>query len=515
MLPGKKFTPEDVVRILISRFWLVMLPVALAGAATAVYVKSLPDLYRSETLILVVPQRVPESYVRSTVTQRLSDRIQAIRQEILSRTRLERLITDFNLYPEERRNGIMEDVFERIRTNDIQVEPVTAEAFRVSFVGRDRATVMKVAATLGAWFVDASLKDREVLAENTNEFLETQVNTARTRLMENEKRLADYRRKYMGQLPSQLEANLQAMQGTMTQLQTLAESANAERSRQLILEGRIKDLEAAAPPQAEGAAGAPGSATQQLALVRSALKTLEAQGKKGTHPDVIAMNAALVDLTKKAETEALQQPLSGEPTMLSPVEQTRRRQLKEAREALDMSKAQVISMDEEDRRLRAQAKNLQARIEAVPARESEMTDFMRDYKTLETLYGSLNAKKEESRISANLEQRQIGEQFRMLDPARLPEKPFSPNRLRLTLYGMAIGLAVGIALIVLLEYRDRSFKTDDEVVRVLGLPVLAVVPLMESAIDRRRALKMRVALHLACTMAFVACAAVLAYTLVR
>jgi len=357
------------------------------------------------------------------------------------------------------------------------------------------------------------MKDREVLAENTNEFLETQVNTARTRLMENEKRLADYRRKYMGQLPSQLEGNLTALQGTMTQLQTLAEAANAERSRQLILEGRIKDLEAAAPASPE--AGIAGSATQQLALVRSSLKSLEAQGKKATHPDVVALNAALADLTKKAEAEALQQPLSGEPTAMSPVEQTRRRQLKETREALDLSKAQVTTMQQEDQRLRAQAKNLQARIEAVPARESEMTDFMRDYKTLESLYGNLNAKKEESRISANLEQRQIGEQFRMLDQARMPERPFSPNRRLLTLYGVAAGLALGFAMIVLLEYRDRSFKTDDEVARVLDLPVLAVVPLMQSAVDRRRTLRRQVILHLACTGAFFGCVAVLAYTLVR
>ena len=328
MLPGKKFSPEDIVRVLVGKFWLILLPAALVGAATAVYVRSLPDLYRSETLILVVPQGVPESYVRSTVQQRLSDRIQALRQEILSRTRLEQLLTEFNLYAEERRSGILEDVLERVRTTDIRIEPVTGEAFRLSFTGRDRATVMKVAAKLGSWFVDASLKDREVLAENTNEFLETQVNAARTRLMENEKKLADYRRRFMGQLPSQLEANLTALQGTMTQLQTLAESANAERSRQLILEGRIKDLEAAAPPSVE-AGGAPGSTAQQLASVRSSLKTLEAQGKKPTHPDVVAHTAMLADLTKKAEAEALQQPLSGEYLgALSVSEQTRRRQLK-------------------------------------------------------------------------------------------------------------------------------------------------------------------------------------------
>src|SRR5690348_874919 len=110
MLPGKRYTPRDALVILRRRFWLLVVPFAVVSAGTAIGARRLPDRYRSEAVILVVPQQVPESYVKSTVTTRIEDRLDSIQQQILSRTRLERIIEEMNLYPQERRTGIMEDV---------------------------------------------------------------------------------------------------------------------------------------------------------------------------------------------------------------------------------------------------------------------------------------------------------------------------------------------------------------------------------------------------------------------
>ena len=122
MLPGKKYKPEDMLQVLRRRIWLVLVPFAVVSAGTAVVVRKLPDRYRSEATILVEPQRVPEAYVRSTVTTDLRDRLRSIQAQIMSRTRLEQIIEEFNLYPEERRNGLMEDVVERMR-GDISCRP--------------------------------------------------------------------------------------------------------------------------------------------------------------------------------------------------------------------------------------------------------------------------------------------------------------------------------------------------------------------------------------------------------
>jgi uncharacterized protein involved in exopolysaccharide biosynthesis len=165
----------------------VVLPAIVIAASVAAWVRTLPNLYHSETLILVVPQRVPESYVRSTITTRIEDRLQSIAQQILSRTRLERVIQDFNLYVPERRTAIMEDIVEQMR-KEIEVQVVKGDAFRVGFTSTDARTAMRVTERLASLFIEENLRDREVLAEGTNQFLEAQLEDARRRLIENEKR---------------------------------------------------------------------------------------------------------------------------------------------------------------------------------------------------------------------------------------------------------------------------------------------------------------------------------------
>src|SRR5499426_9752 len=185
MLPGKTYNPEDLVRIIKDRIWVLLVPFAIISAATALVVHTLPDRYRSETVILVVPQRVPEEYVRSTVTTRIEDRLQSLVQQILSRTRLERIVRDFDLYAKERKTGIMEDVIERMR-RDIGVEVLRGDSFRITYMGDNPRTVMQVTERLASLFIEENLRDREVLAEDTNQFLEAQLEDARHRLLEQE-----------------------------------------------------------------------------------------------------------------------------------------------------------------------------------------------------------------------------------------------------------------------------------------------------------------------------------------
>jgi uncharacterized protein involved in exopolysaccharide biosynthesis len=158
---------------------------AVIGAGVSAQTK---PLYKSDTLVLVVPQRVPENYVRSTITMKIGDRLQAISQQILSRTRLERIIQDFDLYKQERRTGLMEDVVDAMRKH-IEVKVEGGDAFRVGFIGTDPRTVMKVAERLAALFIDESLRDREVLADSTNQFLESQLEDVRQRLTKESKEL--------------------------------------------------------------------------------------------------------------------------------------------------------------------------------------------------------------------------------------------------------------------------------------------------------------------------------------
>ena len=235
------------------------------AVSVAAWARTLPNLYHSETLILVVPQRVPESYVRSTVTTRIEDRLQSITQQILSRTRLERIIQDFNLYADERRTAIMEDIVERMR-KEIEVQVVKGDAFRVGFTSDEARTAMRVTERLASLFIEENLRDREVLAEGTNQFLEAQLEDARRRLIENEKRLEDYRRQHSGELPTQLEANMQGQHNIEMQLQALLESVNRDRDRRLALERLLADAntpDPVAPPPRPGTMSADGVADRR------------------------------------------------------------------------------------------------------------------------------------------------------------------------------------------------------------------------------------------------------------
>jgi capsular polysaccharide biosynthesis protein len=140
----------------------------------------------------------------------------------------------------------------------------------------------------------------------------------------------------------------------------------------------------------------------------------------------------------------------------------------------------------QEKRLRGVLDGYQERVAAVPVRETELVELTRDYETLRQIYTSLLAKSENARAAADLERRQIGEQFKVLDPARLPERPISPNRAQINSMGAASGLAVGLGLLLLLEYRDRSLRTEEDVLDALALPVLALVPRMMNAVERRR-----------------------------
>lgn len=487
MLPGQTYTPDDILRIAWNRKWLILVPFVVLAAGAFLYARSLPNQYRSETTILVVPQRIPESYIRSTVTTRIEDRLTTIQPVILSRSRLEGVITEFNLYPELRRALPMEDVVARMTTK-IEVKIQRGDAFSIAYISEDAQLAQKVADRLASLFINENNQDRHMLAEGTNQFLDAQVEDAHRRLLEQEKRLEDYRRAHMGELPTQVQTNLNAMQAAQTQVQALSESMNRDKERRHLLEQQLINLESApvlaAAPVAAGAEPGPGATTsQQLDAARAALAALEQRGYKPDYPDVITVQRRIRDLTAQLESELAQTPgTRDQPARpMTAAEVARQNQLRSLRSELDTLNAQIDRKEVEEKRLRGVIASYQAKVDASPTRESEMVALMRDYSTLQTLYTSLAAKREDAKLASSLEQRQVGEQFKVLDPARVPERPFSPNRLLINAIGAVGGLGLGVVLVGLLEFRDRTLKRQADVVRVLQVPVLAVVPLMMPA----------------------------------
>ena len=488
MLPGRTFSPDEIARILTRRGWVIVLLLAAGLSAAPLLSRLQPELYRSETLIMVIPQRVPDAYVKSTVTATVEDRLPSISNQILSRSRLERTINDFNLYSDERRGGIMEDIVQRMR-GDILVRLEGQDSFRVSYVSRDAQTAQKVTARLASLYIEENLRDRENLAEETNLFLESQLDEAKNRLIEYEKRLEAYRRQHAGELPSQLEGNLQAIRSAQLQLQSVSESINRGRERRLLIERQIADTEmfpeptpavVVAPPREE-----PATAARQLEAVEAQLD-LQRLRYTADHPTVRALERTIRDLKVKVEEEARAPKPPEEKKPVSPAELARQKRVYDLRAELDVIDHQLATSQAEETRLKQVVASYQSKVEVVPTRESELVELTRDYSTLQAAYASLLTKREDSKIAANLERRQIGEQFRILDPASLPERPYNQaRRIGIMASGAIAGLVIGLLIVGLREYRNLTLRDEPDVVRILSLPVLALVPEMRSRRERR------------------------------
>jgi uncharacterized protein involved in exopolysaccharide biosynthesis len=160
--------------------------------------------------------------------------------------------------------------------------------------------------------------------------------------------------------------------------------------------------------------------------------------------------------------------------------------VKDYRAELDAIDRQIATSQADQARLQRTMSEYQAKLDALPSRESELVELTRDYSTLQATYTSLLTKREDSKLAANLERRQIGEQFKVLDPASLPERPMNAMvRIQVLAGGSLGGLLLGLLAVGFLEYRDSTFKTELDVTRVLSLPVLALVPMMLSEDDLR------------------------------
>jgi len=526
MLPGKKLGLPEVLLALRRRIWLVALPPLVTFFVALLYSSTLPDVYQSDMLIAIDPQRVPDAFVRSTVTLETDRRLDTLTVQVLSRTVLEELIEEFDLYQEARRTKPLEDVVDHMRRHvgvDLEIprprwgQPPQPSAFHVRFTYDDPTIAAQVTQHIGTLFVEQNSKDRGALAGATNRFLETQLNEARRKLEGQESRLEDFRQRHGKELPTQMLSNMNALTNAQLQAQSLVESLARDRDRKQMLERLYREA-ASEPPLVTSAGTSPagpnaalvGSAQQQLATARATLKNLKLR-YKADHPDVVRAERLVAELEPTAEEEMKiaaatqgQAPSESAPIVADPARREALRQMRAEVESLDR---QVAFKESEEQRVRSEIAEYQRRIEAVPGLESEWVALTRDYDTQQQAYKELLAKSTAAQVAMNLEAQDIGERFRIVDPAAVPVHPLPAVRARVNAIGLAIGLLLGLGVVALLEIRDASFRSDADVLEVLALPVLASVPLIQTAEDR----KSRQQRSLALSVAGIACAALASY----
>jgi polysaccharide biosynthesis transport protein len=458
----------DYLDIFNRRKWWIILPAIAIAVSVSLVSMKLPKFYRSTTLILVDPQKIPADYVKQTVSSDVTDRLQTLSQEILSRTRLQKIIDQFGLYKDQDGRMSKEDIIEMM-SKDIKIDVVTEEnsrtkssaAFKISYTGKDPALVQQVTRQIASLFIEENLKVRQGQAEGTDAFISSELNKAAEALQEQENKIRAFKARNIGSLPEQQTANLQVLGQLQGLLQANSDAIGRAQQQKTYLESLLDAMNKRAPivPKAGFQA--------ELDSRRAELVAAE-EKYTPSHPDVVRLKKEVKALEAKAATmakaEAANTPSSDQP---------------------DQMKGQLLSIEQEikDRTkrqsdLEGRIRGLQGRIDVLPTVEQQFSEINRDYLTSKANYESLLQKKNSSSMAAEMERHAKGEQFRILDPASFPEKPFKPDLMQLNMMGILGGLIVGGGLGMLFEFKDPSLHSDKDVAFLVPVRVLGTLPII-------------------------------------
>jgi polysaccharide chain length determinant protein (PEP-CTERM system associated) len=444
----------------------------------------LRNKYCSEATIIVEQQQVPERYVTPTSTSDLNSALQAMTQEVLSRAHLLQIIDQFDLYEKERRRLGPEELV-RLMRQDIEIRPLEGDpqrrninSFRISFSTDSPRLAQQVTIRLTILYIEQNVKTREQQALGTTAFLGNQLGAARTELQKEETRVRDFKMQHLGELPEQEQGNLQILAGLQTQLQnTVSGLARAQEQRTYLVSLLNQYAESYRALPGEPIANPVEAERQRLAQLHAQRSELLSKYLPG-HPDIlkidreIAQSKTLLDQAQRATTAVT--PEAKEDKNASSFKgDTATAQI---RSQLEANRLEMENLGKDQKRLEGQIKMYEQRINVTPVREQQYTEAVRDYTLSKQNYEDLLGKKTQSELASSLERQQQGQQFRIVDSASLPAKPASPDRFRISLGGLAAGLALALGLLMFLEVRRASFHTESEVRSRYALPIVLGIP---------------------------------------
>jgi polysaccharide chain length determinant protein (PEP-CTERM system associated) len=518
-----EYSPRSIVRAMVKHWVALILTWTALGTITAVIILKWPATYRAEALILVDSQKIPEKYVAPTVATDLQDRLATINQQIQSSDRLKKLIEAFDLYKDERKTHFQEEIIEKMR-KDIQL---TAEkgwardrpgAFKISYQGPVPTVVAEVANRLANMLIDENLKTRETQASGTSEFLDSQLKEAKKKLDDLELKVSKYKLEHNGELPQQEVSLNGILQRLQLELQGEEEAVNRAQQTKVILENTLGMAESAqasiqrmigepstvagpdtqAPPAGVTAPRPTGVYTrsQASAQLQLALDAMLVQYGPD-HPDVKRARAELerakaLEAKEAAGGNSVNQsgdPDRGTKTLVRTPNQTSPelfRQLAQEREKVSNLGVQLNAMNRElETRSNSRKRIIEAialyqkRLEKLPIREQEMEGITRDYENSKAEYRSLLEKRTSAEMATEMERRQKAENFRLLDPARVPEMPLTPKVPLLSVVGGLLTFALGVAFALGLELKKNCLLGEWEL--PAGVLTIGRVPVIEFA----------------------------------
>jgi uncharacterized protein involved in exopolysaccharide biosynthesis len=514
------------------RKWWIIGPLFFGWLLVFLSAWIIPAKYTSESVILIEQQKVPEHYVTPNVQVDLGERLEAITQKVLSRQRLLSIINRFHLYQsfltptdDDKLKKMRSDTkIDLVQTPTDQAGKRELTAFKLEFTSDKAPIAQQVNMQMVSYFIDENVKAGQEQSEATTQFLDTELKNAAAQLADQENKMREFQKAHMGELPQEMQANMQMLSGTQQQLGAAIDARNRALQQQAYLTSLAAQYDAAGVSNLSS--GNPQSIDTQIENAQSALADLQAKYTPD-HPDVKKMKETIAKLqalkdkqsssgdeppasddksaaaATTAATDKDATPKSGDKTAstsksdksaastdkgdtsedVSEVRPgTTAQQLSamapvmQVQSQLKANKLEIQNREAEIRSLEAKVGALQSRLSAAPGTAGAMMDLTRGYEQSKKNYDDLLEKKNSSALATNLQRQQQGENFRIIDPPSMPEKASFPDRFKFSLAGLAVGLGLAVLFGAGSEYLDDRIRNEQDLSEATPLPVLVEIP---------------------------------------
>ena len=467
-------TPQDYFGILKRRKWSLIIPALIVILIAVTVALVLPSIYMSTSTILIEAQDIPADFVMATNTSYVEQRLQSINQRMMSYTKLSEIIKRFNLYPELRDKQTAEEIVDKMR-EDIVLEPVSTEvvdrrtgrpstatiAFTLSYQGKSPNTVQQVTNVLTSLFLTENLQVRETQAKETSAFLESEMEKIKEKLADLEARVANFKNEHINELPELLQLNLQSLDRIERDLVSAKEQLRNLNERKVYYQTQLAGIE-------------PYLDTEEDMYSQKRLEELKVELVHLTktfseeYPDVKKTRAEIKHLEEQLaaaeKTRKTEKKMPDNPAYIN-----LKAQLTNALAEINLLQHRINELD-------LSATEYRRRMAATPDTEEAYNALIAERNNTQAKFDDLMRKHMEAGVAQGLEKEQKGERFTLIDPARLPEKPFKPNRLAIMLIGLVLGVGAGIGFAALREFSDDAVRNPDQLELATKFPVLAGIP---------------------------------------
>jgi polysaccharide chain length determinant protein (PEP-CTERM system associated) len=487
MMRNGNITAAEVKRLLRRYWWIIPTTVFITSSLGFIATLVLPKKYTSSTMVLVEPPVVSQEVIPTVVNEDLYRHLSSMQEQILSRSRVQSIIDKFNLYPKERTSEHMEDLVERLKKAiDVQlIEPMPGSiskqppGFHISVTVNDPRLAQQICTEITSMFIEQNTNSRITEVKNTTDFLTQQLEDAKANLDQQDAKLAQFKRQYLGSLPEEQQSNLSLLTGYNSQLEATTQALSRAQQDKTFNESMLAQQEVSLKSQSTGT-GSTDTLEQQLEALED---QLSAQLAKYTpeHPDVVKTKTQIEEVKRRmaagpeTRTPAPTQTVTHEPPQM---QQVRAKIKQDDMSIADLTKHQTQIQDE--------IRTLQSHVQASPMVEQQLKELTRNYQTALENYNDLLKKQQKSTMAGDLEHQQQSEQYRMLDSPSLPVKPSFPKKSIFVEGGFAAGFGLALGIIYLLAINDKAMYSERDIEACLKLPVLTMVPKFDVSMGESR-----------------------------